>query len=245
MTCPKCLTPLGELNTPEGVLVDFCPSCKGCWYDKGELLFASQYPVNLKLLIEGPLLSPRASDFRCPRCRGALEEGGLGAPDLVVGRCVSCRGFWLETGQRVRLDQITARGGRRSFEGDASSGPPDIVVYLSKRKRLGIMLVALGFAAVGLLMVVYPEEVDLPVWLAVLVGVNTASFGALGFLAIFRGLLLPSKPYIIVNHEGIGLVVWKGFWKGILNPALTRNETLLIKWEDVVSISTRTFCGRS
>ncbi|MBI4608275.1 MAG: zf-TFIIB domain-containing protein, partial [Candidatus Rokubacteria bacterium] len=38
MNCPRCLTQLHEISTPGGIVVDFCPSCKGTWYDKGKLL---------------------------------------------------------------------------------------------------------------------------------------------------------------------------------------------------------------
>ncbi len=48
MDCPHCLTGLDEIYTAQGVLVDFCPTCKGTWYDRGELLFFSKHPRQLK-----------------------------------------------------------------------------------------------------------------------------------------------------------------------------------------------------
>jgi Zn-finger nucleic acid-binding protein len=108
MDCPRCLAGLDEIYTPEGVLVDFCPSCKGSWYDRGELLFRSRSPRRLKPLLEGPLLSSHPSDLRCPRCRASMEVGGLGSPDCVVDRCPSCGGVWLDAGERARLDAIAS-----------------------------------------------------------------------------------------------------------------------------------------
>lgn len=37
MNCPKCeATPLRERDQ-SGVVIDFCPSCRGIWLDSGEL----------------------------------------------------------------------------------------------------------------------------------------------------------------------------------------------------------------
>lgn len=80
MDCPKCLTLLDEIYTAEGVVVDFCPSCKGTWYDKGELLFFSKRPGRLKPLLEGPLLAPKPSLLPCPRCQTPLEAGDWDRP---------------------------------------------------------------------------------------------------------------------------------------------------------------------
>ena len=36
MTCPKCSTALRERDQ-SGVVIDFCPACRGIWLDSGEL----------------------------------------------------------------------------------------------------------------------------------------------------------------------------------------------------------------
>ena len=36
MLCPQCNTAMQEV-TKTGVLIDFCPTCKGVWLDRGEL----------------------------------------------------------------------------------------------------------------------------------------------------------------------------------------------------------------
>ena len=64
MDCPNCRIALDEIYTAEGVVVDFCPRCKGTWYDHGELLFFSQRPRQLKSLLEESLLSPWPSQIR-------------------------------------------------------------------------------------------------------------------------------------------------------------------------------------
>ncbi|MFQ5962013.1 MAG: zf-TFIIB domain-containing protein, partial [Candidatus Methylomirabilales bacterium] len=108
MDCPNCRTALDEIYTAEGVVVDFCPSCKGTWYDHGELLFFSQRPRHLKSLLEEPLLSPKPSERRCPRCQIPLEQGGFGSRNLFVDHCPHCKGLWLDAGERAKLDQVAA-----------------------------------------------------------------------------------------------------------------------------------------
>ncbi|MBI4610447.1 MAG: M48 family metalloprotease [Candidatus Rokubacteria bacterium] len=108
MDCPRCARRLDEVYAPEGVVVDFCSGCRGAWYDKGELVFLSKHPRRLKPLLETALLSPKASELACPRCRVPMETGGLGAPDLLVDRCRSCGGLWLDAGERARLDKAVA-----------------------------------------------------------------------------------------------------------------------------------------
>lgn len=36
MTCPKCSTQL-LMTDRQGVEIDYCPSCRGIWLDRGEL----------------------------------------------------------------------------------------------------------------------------------------------------------------------------------------------------------------
>lgn len=36
MTCPKCSTKL-LMSDRQGVEIDYCPSCRGVWLDRGEL----------------------------------------------------------------------------------------------------------------------------------------------------------------------------------------------------------------
>ena len=37
MQCPKCKGELREIDSSEGVKLDFCGSCKGLWFDAGEV----------------------------------------------------------------------------------------------------------------------------------------------------------------------------------------------------------------
>ncbi len=44
MNCPKCDIELNEMDFSEGVTLDFCGSCKGLWFDAGEVESLTQVP---------------------------------------------------------------------------------------------------------------------------------------------------------------------------------------------------------
>ena len=125
MNCPACHTDLRELPTPEGVTIDFCGTCRGSWFDRGELLYVVKRPSALAPMLERPLVSAAPSPLPCPRCNTAMQRGGVGSLQAVIDRCVTCGGIWLASGVRSRLDQISAAPGA-SFASPAaaSMAPP-------------------------------------------------------------------------------------------------------------------------
>ena len=114
MNCPACHTGLRELPTPEGVTIEFCGSCRGSWFDRGELLYVVKRPSALAPMLERPLVAATASPLPCPRCSTAMERGGVGSLQAVIDRCTTCGGVWLASGTRTRLDQISAPSGAAS-----------------------------------------------------------------------------------------------------------------------------------
>jgi len=87
------------------VTVDFCPGCRGIWYDGGELeellgqgLGPDTSPLPFGEEVDaGPL---------CPGCRGAhLRERTVddGGPPLIALECPRCEGIWLDGGEFLRL----------------------------------------------------------------------------------------------------------------------------------------------
>ena len=125
MNCPACRTDLRELPTPEGVTIDFCGSCRGSWFDRGELLYVVKRPSALAAMLERPLVSGVASPLPCPRCITAMERGGVGSLQAVIDRCTTCGGIWLASGTRTRLDQISAPSGAAAAQpASATPGAP-------------------------------------------------------------------------------------------------------------------------
>jgi Zn-dependent protease with chaperone function/Zn-finger nucleic acid-binding protein len=122
MNCPACGTPLGELQTPEGVTLDFCSACRGSWFDRGELLYVVKRPSVLGPMLGRPLVAAAASALACPRCRTAMERGGVGSLQAMIDRCATCGGIWLASGARSRLDQVSAPAGASAALATARAG---------------------------------------------------------------------------------------------------------------------------
>jgi len=108
MKCPRCEGTLHETDYGEAgfVLLDVCPECKGVWFDEGEL---DQLDDGISSNAELMAYTPASTEHHaldCPRCGKPLEAlSPPGEPELVVDRCPSCRGFWLDEGE---LDHVRA-----------------------------------------------------------------------------------------------------------------------------------------
>ncbi|MBI4590896.1 MAG: zf-TFIIB domain-containing protein [Candidatus Rokubacteria bacterium] len=105
LTCPQCSARLSRLVDDQGIEVNWCESCKGTWHDKGILDEFSRESDLPRLLQEQPTSSRYPSDRRCPRCDVPMEKSALGAEKLVVERCRSCPGLWLDRGEVAKLSQ--------------------------------------------------------------------------------------------------------------------------------------------
>lgn len=94
--CPKCASEtLVETPALGNIPLDVCPNCSGIWFDKGELealLERSQGLASADL----DLINPKAEGLACPRCKSKMSRGGLVNPLLLVDRCHSCGGVWLD-----------------------------------------------------------------------------------------------------------------------------------------------------
>lgn len=106
MNCPSCASELIAVER-HAVEVDWCPQCRGLWFDGGELRLLGQ-----TLGVTGP--TPDFSDFsdlpaassaekprRCPRCRGKMDKVAAGedAARALVDRCPSGDGLWFDKGE--------------------------------------------------------------------------------------------------------------------------------------------------
>lgn len=109
MICPKCNAELRKSDLGEYgfVILDVCPDCKGSWFDKGELdrLDHSVWTNFEELKFQHK--EAGAQRLSCPKCNHDLElVSPVDSPNLVVDRCPSCEGFWLDAGQLEEVDDI-------------------------------------------------------------------------------------------------------------------------------------------
>lgn len=107
MNCPKCVSPLNEIAI-ENVALDFCPGCKGIWFDKDEMAFVTELKNDLPNP-QAERTAGRPTVFPCPRCDKKLEElKFVPLLDLLVDRCPSCHGIWLDNGELQKVGTIAA-----------------------------------------------------------------------------------------------------------------------------------------
>jgi uncharacterized protein len=104
MECPVCRKPMMiiEFNRVE---LDFCPACRGCWMDCGELglLLHGQPDLPDGFHLKGETKSKR----RCPRCRKKMRVGVWPETTIEVDVC-GLDGIWLDRGEAETLALQTA-----------------------------------------------------------------------------------------------------------------------------------------
>jgi Zn-finger nucleic acid-binding protein len=98
--CPICKTSMIILEY-EGVEIDYCPTCAGCWLDQGELeliLEASGKLYDLSMFH----LSPKGKR-RCPRCHKKMRVDKFPHTAVEVDICPHDGGIWLDRGELVAI----------------------------------------------------------------------------------------------------------------------------------------------
>ena len=104
MICPVCRIELIGVERSR-VELDYCISCRGLWFDRGELdLLAELTGADLRALSDDAR-PEQATHRRCPRCRKNLQEVAVGT--IRIDRCPRGEGLWLDRGE---LGSLIDRG---------------------------------------------------------------------------------------------------------------------------------------
>ena len=107
MDCPKCAGGIEEIDNYQRVVVDFCGSCKGIWFDAGEVAdffdLTSDIPD-----IDTALATMKETDLSCPKCNNSLREFQFAkANNLILDICSGCHGIWLDAGEVPQLEELS------------------------------------------------------------------------------------------------------------------------------------------
>jgi Zn-finger nucleic acid-binding protein len=117
LNCPRCRRLMKECAYGDLVLEE-CPGCQGCWYDKGELdraveKFKADDPedeINNHVR-RFPLTNLKVEYVNCPKCRGMMARYNYqGISGVIVDSCKSC-GMWLDGGEFDKIYQFLKSGG--------------------------------------------------------------------------------------------------------------------------------------
>ncbi|MFN3412469.1 MAG: zf-TFIIB domain-containing protein [Thermoanaerobaculum sp.] len=120
MRCPACRSELVVVER-EGVELDWCPFCRGLWFDAGEL-----EAVEATLGVGFPPLEGERKAGRrpCPRCDKPMDVVSVpGSPPLYVDSCSQGHGWWFDAGELATFSE----------RGSGTYG--DVISFLGEKLR--------------------------------------------------------------------------------------------------------------
>ncbi|MFO7996083.1 MAG: zf-TFIIB domain-containing protein [Dehalococcoidia bacterium] len=109
MICPVCKYDMLVVEYHD-IELDYCSSCKGVWFDAGELelLLESHSFEQTKALLDGILNSEEAISSEkkrnCPICGHKMKKTAIGEqPGLLIDICRDEHGLWFDGGEVTQL----------------------------------------------------------------------------------------------------------------------------------------------
>jgi Zn-finger nucleic acid-binding protein len=109
MICPVCNYDMLVVEY-QNIELDYCNSCKGVWFDSGELelLLKSQGLEEPKAFFDGILNSEEAVSSEkkrnCPICGHKMKKTAIGGqPEILIDICRDKHGLWFDGGEVAQL----------------------------------------------------------------------------------------------------------------------------------------------
>jgi len=114
MRCPVCSSQLKQVKSISAV-VDVCPSCRGIWFDSGELADVAKFlsqsdkvsPEKIRLFKHRNVKSVHKlgeEDKLCPRCEKKLRKFNYSYDsNIILDKCNGCGGIWADSGEVVAI----------------------------------------------------------------------------------------------------------------------------------------------
>lgn len=110
MNCPVCKVPLIAVERDQ-IEVDYCISCRGIWFDRGELeLLAERLGVSTEAIMQA--LRPASTPEKprpCPRCGKKMTKEELTAR-VIIDHCPAGEGMWFDARELGLLLDHAAKG---------------------------------------------------------------------------------------------------------------------------------------
>jgi len=109
MICPVCKYDMLAVEY-HNIELDYCNSCKGVWFDSGELelLLKSQGLEETKTFLDGIINSQEAASpekkRNCPVCGHKMKKTAIGGqPEILIDICRDKHGLWFDGGEVTQL----------------------------------------------------------------------------------------------------------------------------------------------
>lgn len=98
MNCPVCREPLVVVER-DAIELDWCPWCKGLWFDTGELELLAERMEGAVGFDLAALVGAETDEATrpCPRCDARMDKVSLATQ--LVDRCPNHHGVWLDHGE--------------------------------------------------------------------------------------------------------------------------------------------------
>ena len=98
---------MAELISPDGTALDFCGSCKGMWFDAGEVADFAGLGRDLPDLVIA-LLQRKPTEFPCPVCEdeSLVEIKYARFVNLLLDYCLECKGLYFDAGEVRSLQRV-------------------------------------------------------------------------------------------------------------------------------------------
>jgi Zn-finger nucleic acid-binding protein len=126
--CPVCSIPLIVVER-HGIELDYCMTCKGIWFDAGELNLLShalEIETDLPDIMSLEAVQTQEKERPCPRCDKKMDKVRL--QEVTIDRCRQSHGLWFDWGE---LGQVLERSSA------AESGGAHVIKFLSETIRVG------------------------------------------------------------------------------------------------------------
>jgi Zn-finger nucleic acid-binding protein len=108
----------------QNIELDYCTSCKGVWFDSGELeLILKLLDLEeVKMFLDNILDSPEAVSSekkrKCPICGHKMKKANIGEePQILIDVCGKEHGLWFDGGEVAQL--IRNLPGEQLTKGDS------------------------------------------------------------------------------------------------------------------------------
>lgn len=109
MICPACKDDMIVVEY-HNIELDYCNSCKGVWFDSGELeLLLKSYGLEeTKAFFDDILNSQEATSSeekrKCPICSRKIKKTAIGGqPEILIDICRDRHGLWFDGGEVAQL----------------------------------------------------------------------------------------------------------------------------------------------
>jgi Zn-finger nucleic acid-binding protein len=116
MLCPSDRTEMHRVKIAghygEPIVIDQCKKCGGIWFDESELFRAKQGEAERTEALDSAMLQTASKienpQLICPKDEAAMQlfTDKHFPPDIVLVRCPSCHGIWLNRGTFTKYQQF-------------------------------------------------------------------------------------------------------------------------------------------